>query len=162
MPATFARYGVRGVRLALVVVGLGLAAVAGRALVAASSAGDGDGFVTAGAVLLWGSLVVLSLGVAGVGVALPAVLGATDSLGGGIGFDGRQRRFLRAAGLTVGGGVAVGVAGVGANSFVGILLSLGVILLGVLGVCSAVAWRLGGAVLRRLGGDERHTDDGGG
>lgn len=153
MSSTFGRYGLRGIRLVLVVAGAGCGVVAIRALVTIPPAPPGsDGFVTGGAYLLWGALSVLSLGVAGFGVALPTFLGADDALG----FNRHQRGLLKVAGWTLTGGLLAGGVGLAANSFFGMLLSLVVVLLGVLGVCSALAWRLVEVVQRRL---RRAVDD---
>lgn len=136
------------VRGSLVAVGIVFAGVSIRALVALqSTSSGGDGFLTGGAYLLWGALVVLSLGAAGLGVALPSVFGGDDSLG----FGRQQRRVLRIAGSTLVLGALAGAAGVFLNSFFGILSSLLVLLLGVLGVCTALVWRLGEALRRRIG-----------
>lgn len=144
---TFARYGLLAVRLVLVGGGVGLSAVAVRALLSVPPASSGgDGFVTGGAYLLWGALSVVSAGFVGFGVALPTLLRADDSLG----FDHAQRVVLKLSGSILVSGVVAGGVGLAANSLFGMLLSLLVVLCGVLGVCLVVGWRLGEVVHRRL------------
>lgn len=140
------------VRTVLVVIGAG-----GALLVAYSLATmpapppDSDGFIHGGALLYGGIIVVLGLGMAALGVALPTLVGTADPLG----FGRWQRRVLKAALVVAGGGLLVGLAvgfltelqfGLG-FWFLCIVLAIGL-------VCIGVLWRLGeavvGTVSRRL------------
>lgn len=134
-------------RLVVVVIGLGLAALAGVSLLSSGGAPAGDGFVSSGALLVNGTVAVVGLGLAGVGVALPSLVGAGDSLG----FSRHQRRLLVASAATVGGGVAIGFFFVSQNAFFGILLGVFVVFLGACGVALAVAWRGAEVLDGRLG-----------
>ena len=82
MPSPLKRYALNGVRLVLVVVGLAVAIGTIQALVSMPEPPpDSDGFAHGMAYFFGGLFVVLALGATGLGVALPAILGAEDPLG---------------------------------------------------------------------------------
>lgn len=155
MPSSVKGYVIHAVRSVLVVGGIAL--VAGTLYVLLSiSPGppDGDGFVTGMAYLVWGVILVVSLGVTGLGFVLPAVLGADDPLG----FNASQLWLLKVAGVLLVGGFLfnVGVT-LAVGIELGLILWLGTVVLGVFGVFTALAWRLGEVISGRLG---RVTDGG--
>ena len=129
-----------GIRVVLVLVGVGIAALTVNALLAMPPPPpDGDGFAHGMAALFGGVIVVLTLGLAAVGVSLPALLGRDDRLG----FNRWQRLALKGAGALIGGGILVGLAfGLLAGLQYGIILWLGLVALAVCVVCATLAWRL--------------------
>ncbi|WP_348609646.1 hypothetical protein [Halobaculum rarum] len=139
MSTTVKRGGILAVRFVLVSVGVGVFALAVRGfLTILSAAADGEGFVSGGALLLWSALAILSMGVAGFGIALPSMIGNSDPSKTG----SHPRRVLKTGSLVlVVGGVAF-VTSVFANAFFGMLFSLLVVLSGVLVVCLGIAWSL--------------------
>lgn len=144
MPAAVSRYALLIGRGVFVVVGLGLLAIASYALVQnATTPARGDGFVTGLAWLVWTAVAVVALGVAGLGAALPALLG-----GGGL--TTGQRRLLLAGGAGILLGFLGGLAGFVFNSFVAFVLAGLTILLGVGLVCTVFVWRFGDAVHARM------------
>jgi hypothetical protein len=155
--STLAGYLLLAARAGFVTVGVGAAVLSAFSLATMPPEPPGsDGFVSGGALLVWGALLVLSLGLAGFGVALPSLVGAGDALG----FDRLQRWTLAAAGGTLVAGAGLGVAGLHANSFVSMVVALLVVALGVFGVCVVLAWRLGEATWARLGvGDDGGSPD---
>ena len=133
------------VRAVLAVAGVGVAALTVRALASMPPPPPGsDGFAHGMAGLVGGLVIVLSLGVAALGVALPALVGRDDPLG----FNRWQRLGLKAAGALVVGGLAVGlVLGFVVGLQWGLVLWLGLVVLATLGVGAVLAWRLGEAVV---------------
>lgn len=155
MASSVKAHAISAVRLVLVVGGTVLVAATLRALLSIPPAPpDGDGFVTGMAYVVWGVVLVVSFAVAGLGVVLPAVLGADDSLG----FGDAQRSLLKLAGGLLVGGFLLGVILTLAVAVeVGVLLWIAATLLGVLGISVALAWRLAEAIrdrpVRAGGGD---------
>lgn len=151
MPSTRRRYALTAVRILLAGGGLVVAIATIHALATLSPPPPGsDGFVTGMAFLGGSVLVVLAAGAASLGVVLPTVLGAADPLGFGRG----QRRLLKGAAGTAGGGFLLGLAvGLASELQYGLILWLGLLLLATLVVCLAVAWRAAEAAVggvRRL------------
>lgn len=100
---------------------------------------SGDGFVQ-GLAYLFGSVVFfLALGGAGLGIVLPSLLDADDTLQ----FDHWQRRCLQGAGVLFLGGFVVGLAtGLLTQLQLGLLLWLVAIVIGVFVVSCVLVWRL--------------------
>jgi hypothetical protein len=147
MPPSARRYALLVVRGSLVLAGLGLLGVALYALVEnATTPARGDGFVTGLAWLVWTGVAVVAVGVAGLGGALPALLGVD----GGDGLTTGQRRLLLGGGVVVLLGFLVGLAGFVLNSFVAFVLAALTIPLGVGLVCTAFVWRIGEAIHARV------------
>lgn len=134
------------VRLVLVVAGVGVAVLTVQALASMPPPPpDSDGFAHGMAGLVGGLVLVVSLGLAALGVALPALVGRDDPLG----FNRWQRLGLRAAGGLVVGGLALGLAlGFVVGLQWGLLLWLGLVVVATLAVGAVLAWRLGEAVVR--------------
>lgn len=148
MPSTARETALAVARVVLVVAGLGVVAATVLTLVSMPpSPPESDGFVRGLAWIFGSVIVVLALGAAALGVALPSILGTDDSLGFGRG----QRVLLKAAAVLGGGGFLLGLA-VGFTSELqfGFLVWLSTIVLGVLVVCLAVVWRLAEAVVGGL------------
>jgi len=141
------RYVLLTARGSLVLVGLGLLGVAGYALLQnATTPAQGDGFVTGLAWLVWTGVAVVAVGIAGLGAALPALLGVD----GGDGLSRGQKRFLLLGGAVILLGFLVGLAGFVLNSFAAFVLAGLTIPLGVGVVCTAFVWRVGEAVHARM------------
>ncbi|SDM48056.1 hypothetical protein SAMN04487949_1806 [Halogranum gelatinilyticum] len=141
MPSTPKDYVLTAIQVLLVTVGGGASVLLVYSLATLPPAPPGsDGFVTGGAYLWGGVALVLTLGITGVGIVLPAVFGGDDLFG----FGEHQRLLLKAAAACFGGGfvVAAGVA-VAVDFLVGVLVFFLAVLLGFLGVGSALCWRLG-------------------
>ncbi|WP_435180778.1 hypothetical protein [Halorussus sp. AFM4] len=136
------------VRVLLVGLGVGIAALTVTELATMPPPPpDSDGFAHGMAALFGGVIIVLSLGLAAVGVSLPAVLGRDDRLG----FNRWQRLALKAASALVGGGIVVGLAlGLVVGLQYGVILWLGLVALAVCVVCAALAWRFAEAVVGLL------------
>lgn len=136
------------VRVVLVALGVGVAALTVLELAAMPPPPpDSDGFAHGMAAVFGSVIIVTSLGVAAVGVTLPTLLGLGDPLG----FSRWQRRTLQGAGILIGGGIAVGLAfGLLTELQYGIVLWLGLVVLATLMVGAVLVWRLGEAVVRLL------------
>lgn len=136
------------VRVVLVAVGAGVAALTALELATMPPPpSDSDGFAHGMAAIVGSVIVVSSLGVAAVSVVLPTLLGREDPLG----FNRRQRLALKAAGVLIGGGFVVGVA----YGFVtippfGVVLWLAFVVLAAGIVCVTLVWRLAETLVRRL------------
>jgi hypothetical protein len=148
MFARLGGYALLVVRASLVGGGLAVAGLAGLTLATAPGGAAATGFVSGAALLVWGTLAVFGLGGAGLGVALPALLGRAD----GLGFSHGQRRLLQGGGLLALGGVAGFLAAVSSNAFGWMVGGLLVVLCGVTAVLVGLAWRAGAAIERRLAG----------
>lgn len=140
MPSPLRTYALNALRAVL--VGGGLFVAGGIVYGLATMPPDppeSDGFVT-GAAYFFGTIVfVLALGAAGLGLALPSLLGADDPLG----FGRWQCRLFKAAGVLAGGGFLLGLAfGLVTELQYGFFLWLLTVFLGILVVCLAVGWRL--------------------
>lgn len=148
MPSTQRGHLLGTARVVLVVGGVGFAVATVLALASMEPAPpDSEGFVTGLAYVFGSVIVVLAVGAAGLGVALPSIVGADDSLG----FTGGQRVLLKAAGVLGAGGFLLGLAvGLASELQFGFLLWLVTIVLGVLVVCLAVFWRLAEAIVHGL------------
>lgn len=148
MPSTTRGYVLGAVRVVLGVAGLGVAAATILALVTLPPAPpNSEGFVRGLTYVFGVVIVVLALGAAGLGVALPSMLGTDDVLG----FSAGQRLLLKGAAALVGGGFLLGLAvGFATELQYGFLLWLVIVVLAVLVVCVAVLWRLAAAVVRVL------------
>ncbi len=97
------------------------------------------GFVRGLSYLFGSVFFILALGGAGLGIALPSLLGADDALA----FDRWQRRCLQGAGGLFVGGFVVGLAtGLLTELQFGLLLWLVAIVLAVLVISCVLVWRL--------------------
>ncbi|WP_336337081.1 hypothetical protein [Haloarcula brevis] len=140
MTADTHRYVVAGIRAVLVLTGVVVTVAVLYSLSTMPTAPpSGTGFVRGLSYLFGSVLFVLALGGAGLGIALPSLLGAEDTLA----FDRWQRRCLQSAGGLFVGGFVVGL-GVGLLTELqfGLLLWLVAVVLGVLVVSCVVVWRL--------------------
>ena len=148
MPSSTKSAVLTAVRAVLVVVGVGIATATVLGLAAmAPPPPESDGFVQGMALIFGGVIVVLALGLAAVGVSLPALLGRDDRLG----FNRWQRLALKGAGVLIGGGFVVGLAfGFVVGLQYGIMLWLVLVVLATLVVCGTLVWRLGEALVRLL------------
>lgn len=100
---------------------------------------SGDGFVRGLSYLFGSVFFILALGGAGLGVVLPSLLGAKDTLA----FDRWQRRCLQGAGGLFIGGFGVGLAvGLLTQLQFGLLLWLVAIVVAVFVVSCVLVWRL--------------------
>jgi len=149
MPSTAGGYAANAVRFALAAVGAILAVGAVVALLRVPPPPPGSDGFPAGMAFLFGGLVfILGLGTTALGLALPSVLGTDDVLG----FGRTQRLLLQAAGFCLVGGLFGGVGGAFALGFgIGVLVFLAGVLLSVVPVSIALAWRLGEVVYSALG-----------
>jgi len=135
------------VRVVFVGLGVGIATLTVLELISMPPPPpESDGFAHGMAAIIGGIIVVLTLGLAAVGVSLPALLGRDDPLG----FGRWQRLALKGAGALIGGGFVVALA----TDFVsglqyGLLLWLGLVAVAALVVAVTLVWRLA-AVLFRL------------
>ena len=136
------------VRVVLVVAGVGIATATVLKLAAMPPPPpDSDGFAHGMAAMIGGIIIVLTLGVAAVGVALPTLLGREDPLG----FGGRQRLALKVSGALIGGGIVVALAyGLVTKLQNGIVLWFGFVLLAVCVVSATLVWRLVEVLVRLL------------
>lgn len=134
------RYAVAAVRLALIAGGLIVAAgIVSELASMPEPPPDSDGFPQGMALLFGTVFAVVAVGAAGLGVALPALLGTDDPLG----FSRHQRLGLKAAGVLIAGGFVLGVAIAVASAFeLGVVLWLLAILVAVLLILVVLAWRL--------------------
>lgn len=148
MPSTFEGYVLGAIRFVLVVGGIVFAVGSIYAvLTIPPPPPDSDGFATGMAYLVGGVILVVSLGVTGLGVTLPAMLGTDDPLG----FNDYQRWILKIGGVFFVGGFLVNVVvALALGLETGLILWFGTILVGVLAVCLALAWRLGEVLLTVL------------
>jgi hypothetical protein len=140
MKADKRRYAVTAIRAVLVLTGAVVTvAVLYSFSTMPTASSSGDGFVR-GLSYLFGSIFfILALGGAGLGIALPSLLGAEDALA----FDRWQRRCLQGAGGLFVGGFVVGLAtGLLTELQFGLLLWLVAIALAVLVVSGVLVWRL--------------------
>jgi hypothetical protein len=145
MPSSVRGYVLSGLRVVLVGGGGAVAAVVLFGLATMPSPPPGsDGFLSGLAYIFGSVVVVLALGAAALGVALPSLLGADDRLG----FGRWQRRLLKGAGALFGGGLLVGFAvGSATEMQYGFFVWLLVLFLAVLVVVATVGWRLGEVVV---------------
>lgn len=136
------------VRVALVGVGVGIATMTVLELAARPPPPpNSDGFAHGMAGIIGGVIIVLTLGLAAVGVSLPTLLGREDRLG----FDRWQRLALKGSGVLIGGGIAVGLAyGLVTELQYGIMLWLGLVALASFVVFVTLVWRLTEAILGLL------------
>lgn len=148
MPSNAKSAFLASIRVVFVLVRVGIAALTVRELATMPPPPpDSDGFAHGMAALFGGVIVVLTLGLAAVGVSLPALLGRDDRLG----FNRWQRLALKGAGALIGGGILVGLAfGLLAGLQYGIILWLGLAVLAVCVVCATLAWRLAEVVVGLL------------
>jgi hypothetical protein len=148
MPSTVTDYLLTAVQVLLVVGGGGASVLLVYSLATLPPAPPGsDGFVTGGAYLWGGVVLVFTLGITGVGFVLPTVFGGDDLFG----FGEYQRLLLKAAAVCFGGGfVVAAVVAVTVEFLVGVLLLFLVLLLGFLGVGGALSWRLAEVVLTKV------------
>ncbi|WP_058994763.1 hypothetical protein [Haloarcula sp. CBA1127] len=140
MTADKRRYVVTAIRGVLVFTGavVTVAVLYSFSTMPTASASD-DGFVRGLSYLFGSVFFILALGGAGLGIALPSLLGAEDALA----FDRWQRRCLQASGGLFIGGFVVGlVAGLLTALQYGLLLWLVAIVLAVLVVSCVLVWRL--------------------
>jgi len=135
-------------RLLLVGIGIGVAALTAQTLVTMPPPPpDSDGFAHGMAAIFGGVIIVLSLGLAAVGVILPTALGQNDRLG----FNRWQRYALKGAGVLIGGGLVLALAlGFVVELQYGIFLWLGLVVAAVVVVGVTLAWRLLEAVVQFL------------
>lgn len=136
------------VRILFVVAGVGVAALTVLELATMPPPPpESDGFVHGLAAIVGSVVIVLSLGLAAVGISLPTLLGQDDRLG----FNRWQRLALKGAGVLIGGGVVVGLAfGLATELQFGIILWLGFVALATCVVCATVVWRLAEALVQLL------------
>ena len=136
------------VRVVLVGVGVGIAAMTVFSLATMPPPPpESDGFAHGMAAIIGGMIIILTLGLAAVGVSLPALLGQDDCLG----FNHWQRLALKGAGVMIGGGFVVGLAlGFITGLQYGIILWLGFVALATFVVCATVIWRFTELLLRLL------------
>lgn len=135
------RHAVTAIRAVLVFTGavVTVAVLYSFSTMPAALSSSDAGFVRGLSYLFGSVLFVLALGGAGLGVALPLLLGAEDTLA----VDRWQRRCLQAAGGLFVSGFAVGlVTGLLTKLQFGLLLWLVAIVLGVLVVSCVLIWRL--------------------
>lgn len=136
------------VRVSFVAVGAGGAVLVASGLATMPAPPpNSDGFVRGGALLYGGILIVLGLGLAAIGVALPTIVGADDPLG----FTWPQRLLLKGALGLIGGGLVLGlVVGLLIGFQFGIALWLVCLIVAVCLVCLTVIWLLSETALRKL------------
>ncbi|UPV73385.1 hypothetical protein M0R89_12615 [Halorussus limi] len=136
------------VRVVFVCVGVGVAAAIVLELASMPPPPpESDGFAHGMAAIVGGIIIVLALGLAAVGVSLPALLGRDDRLG----FNRWQRLALKGAGVLIGGGIVVGLAfGFVTQLQLGIVLWLGLVALATVVVCATLVWRVAEVVVRLL------------
>ncbi|WP_128477924.1 hypothetical protein [Halorussus pelagicus] len=148
MPSNVKSTLVAAVRVVLVCVGVGVAAATVFTVASMPPPPpESDGFAHGMAAIIGGIVVVLTLGLAAVGVSLPALLGRDDRLR----FNRWQRLALKGAGVLIGGGIAVGLAfGVVTQLQYGIVLWLGLVALATVVVCATLVWRVTEVVVQLL------------
>jgi hypothetical protein len=146
MPSSVKSALVAAVRVVFVCVGVGVAAATVFILTSMPPPPpESDGFAQGMAAIIGGIIIVLTLGLAAVGVSLPALLGRDDRLG----FNRYQRLALKGAGILIGGGIVVGLAyGFATQLQYGIVLWLGLVALATAVVCATLVWRLVEALVR--------------
>ncbi|EMA17128.1 MULTISPECIES: hypothetical protein [Haloarcula] len=140
MTADKRRYVVAAIRAALVLTGAVVTvAVLYSFSTMPTASPSGNGFVRGLSYLFGSVFFILALGGAGLGIALPSLLGAEDALA----FDRWQRRCLQGAGGLFVGGFVVGLtAGLLTELQFGLFLWLVAIVLAVLVVSCVLVWRL--------------------
>jgi hypothetical protein len=140
MTADKRRYVVTAIRAVLVLTGaIVTVAVLYSFSAMPTASSSGNGFVRGLSYLFGSVFFVLALGGAGLGIALPSLLGADDALA----FDRWQRRCLQGAGGLFVGGFVVGLAtGLLTELQFGLLLWLVAIVTAVLVVSCVLIWRL--------------------
>ena len=141
MTADKRRYVVTAIRGVLVLTGavVTVAVLYSFSAMPTATSSSGDGFVRGLSYLFGSVFFVLGLGGAGLGIALPSLLGAEDALA----FDRWQRRCLQGAGgLFIGGFVAGLATGLLTQLQFGLLLWLVAIVLAVFVVSCVLVWRL--------------------
>jgi len=140
MTADKRRYVVTAIRALLVLTGAVVTVAVLYSFSAMPTASSsGDDFVRGLSYLFGSVFFVLALGGAGLGIALPSLLGADDALA----FDRWQRRCLQGAGGLFVGGFVVGLAtGLLTELQFGLLLWLVAIVTAVLVVSCVLIWRL--------------------
>ncbi|WP_115863175.1 hypothetical protein [Halorussus litoreus] len=136
------------VRVVFVVAGLGIAVATVLQLASMPPPPpESDGFAHGMAGLIGGVIIVLTLGLAAVGVSLPSLLGREDRLG----FNPWQRFALKGAGVLIGGGLVAGLAvGLLTELQFGVIFWLGLVFLATGVVCATLVWRLSEALVRLL------------
>ncbi|GCF14845.1 hypothetical protein Harman_27800 [Haloarcula mannanilytica] len=134
------RYVVAAIRAVLVLTGAVVTvAVLYSFSTMPTASGSGDGFVRGLSYLFGSVFFVLAVGGAGLGIALPSLLGAEDTLA----FDRWQRRCLQGAGGLFVVGFVVGLAtGLLTQLPFGLFLWLVATILAVLVVSCVLIWRL--------------------
>lgn len=155
MPSNSKSMLLTAVRVVLVFAGVGIAAATVFTLASMPPPPpDSDGFAHGMAAIIGSIIVVLTLGIAAVGVSLPTLLGRDDRLG----FNRYQRLALKGAGTLIGGGFVVSlVIGLLAGLQYGFVLWLGLVVLATVVVCVTLVWRLSEALVRllvRTGGED--------
>ncbi|WP_158058562.1 hypothetical protein [Halorussus halophilus] len=148
MPSNWRSTLLAAVRVVFVVTGVGVTAMTVHTLVTMPPPPpESDGFAHGMAAIIGGLLIVLMLGLAAVGVSLPALLGRDDPLG----FNEYQRLALKGAGVLIGGGLAVGLLlGFVVGLQYGIILWFGLVVLAICVVFATLVWRLVEALVRLL------------
>lgn len=92
------------VRVVFVSVGIGVAAMTIFKLASMPPPPpESDGFAHGMAAIFGGMIIILTLGLAAIGVSLPTLLGRDDRLG----FNRWQRLSLKGAGALIGGGTSL-------------------------------------------------------
>lgn len=134
------RYVVAAIRAVLVLTGAVVTmAVLYSFSTMPTASSSSEGFVRGLSYLFGSVFFILALGGAGLGIALPSLLGAEDTLA----FDHWQRRCLQGAGGLFVGGFLVGLAtGLLTELQFGLLVWLVAIVFAVLVVSCVLIWRL--------------------
>ncbi|WP_276302293.1 hypothetical protein [Halorussus lipolyticus] len=145
MPSSAKSVLVTAVRVVFVGLGVGIAALTALELASMPPPPpESDGFAHGMAGLFGGLIILVTLGLAAVGVSLPALLGFDDPLG----FDYRQRLVLKVSGVLVVGGLVAGLTYVLLAGFrYGVLVWFGLVVLASLAACATLVWRLGEALV---------------
>jgi len=139
MTADKHRYVVTAIRAVLVFTGVVVTVAVLYSFSTMPTAASGEGFVRGLSYLFGSVFFVLALGGAGLGIALPSLLGAEDTLA----FDRWQRRCLQGAGGLFVVGFVVGLAtGLLTQLQFGLFLWLVATILAVLVVSCVLIWRL--------------------
>lgn len=136
------------VRVVFVSVGIGVAAMTIFKLASMPPPPpESDGFAHGMAAIFGGMIIILTLGLAAIGVSLPTLLGRDDRLG----FNRWQRLSLKGAGVLIGGGIVVGLAlGFVTGLQWGIILWLGLVALAICVVIATLGWRFVEILVRFL------------
>lgn len=125
---------VAAMQIGIVVIGGGIAAVTvGRLLAMPPPPPESDGFAHGMAGIVGGVIILVSLGLATIGVILPTLLGRDDALG----FTRWQRLGVKSAGGMIGIGLIIAVVG----GLQGVVLLLALLVLAYVTVCLMLIWR---------------------